>query len=96
MSLPLESRLARLLSPLLEFSAELEPPLEFRESKAKSIRPEDGLMITSWIVPTRCPEESVTCAPDNLLARTRCSLFRPVALSRFVLELRFADESFDC
>ncbi len=35
-------------------------PLELSESTAKSIRPEDGLIITSLIVPRVLPDESVT------------------------------------
>jgi hypothetical protein len=66
------------------------------ESRAKSIWPELALMMTSWMVPTRCRDESLTCAPTSLLARTQFSVLRPVALSRLVLQLRFAVESLDC
>jgi len=47
----------------------LEPPLELSERIAKSTRPDMGLMMTSLIVPSSVPEELVTCAPVNWLAR---------------------------
>jgi len=54
--------------------------LEFSERIAKSIRPEAALMRVSLIVPSVSPEEPVTFAPINWLARkSRCPM-RPVAL----------------
>lgn len=66
------------LEPLveeLEGLVELEelPPLvalELSERTAKSIRPEEGLTMTSLMVPKVLPEESVTCAPVSWLARS--------------------------
>jgi hypothetical protein len=43
--------------------------LPLNESTAKSIRPEVGLINTSRTVPNVCPDELVTCAPVNWLAR---------------------------
>jgi hypothetical protein len=43
--------------------------LPLNESTAKSIRPELGLINTSRTVPNACPDELVTCAPVNWLAR---------------------------
>jgi hypothetical protein len=99
-SLPLELWLTVVSDVLVE---ELELFIElsdvllelFSESRAKSTRPEDALIVTSWMVPIRWPEESLTCAPVSLLARTVLSLSRPVALKCFVLQLRLADESLD-
>jgi hypothetical protein len=95
-SLPLELRfmlLSVVVVEELELFIELSDVLlELSESNAKSTRPEDGLMITSCTVPTRWPEESLTCAPVSLLARTVLSLSRPVALRCLVLQLRFAEE----
>ncbi len=55
---------------VLEALLELLPALELSERTAKSSRPEVGLTITSLIVPRVLPEESVTCAPVNWLARS--------------------------
>ena len=52
-------------------------------------------MIVSSMVPTRLPEESLTAAPRNCVARTECSPSRPVALKCLVLQLRLDDESLD-
>ncbi len=66
------------LLPGLELEPELLP-LEFRERTAKSMRPEAGLMISSLIVPTVSPEEPVTLAPINWLARSSWWPMRPIA-----------------
>jgi len=98
-SLPLELRfmlLSGVLVEELELFIELSDVLlELSESKAKSTRPDDALIVTSWMVPTRWPEESLTCAPVSLLTRTVLSLSRPVALRCLVLQLRLADESLE-
>src|SRR5947209_7377973 len=68
----------------------LEPevePSEFNDNKAKSILPVVGLRMVSWICPARFPEESFTCAPTSLLARSGCSFIRPVAFRCLVLQL---------
>jgi len=46
------------------------PELEFKESTAKSIRPDVGLIMTALIVPRSWPWLSLTWAPIILLART--------------------------
>ncbi len=99
-SLPLELRFM-LLSVVVVVELELfielsDVLLELSESKAKSTRPEAALIVRSWMVPTLWPEESFTCAPVILLARTVLSLSRPVALRCLVLQLRLADELVDC
>jgi hypothetical protein len=89
--------LSDVLVEVLELFMELSDVLlEFSASNAKSTRPEDALMVTSWIVPTRWPEASFTCAPVSLLARTVLSLSRPVALSCLVLQLLWSEESLYC
>ncbi len=64
---------------LEELEAELEElpwlELEFNASTAKSIRPELAFTIQSLMVPNCWPEEPVTCAPVNWLAR---SSWRPM------------------
>ena len=56
--------------------------LELSESTANSIRPELGLIMVSLMLPNVSPEEPVTFAPFNWLARTCCWPERPVALHR--------------
>jgi hypothetical protein len=58
------------------------------ERMAKSMRPEDGLMMTSLTVPRFWPEELVTWALVSSEARTCCCCcMRPVALSELPLVL---------
>ncbi len=66
---------------LLPWDDELVPELllEFRDRTANSIRPEAGLMMVSLMVPRVSPEEPVTLAPVNWLARMSWCPMRPVA-----------------
>lgn len=58
------------------------------ERTAKSIRPEDGLMMTSLKVPRLWPEEPVTLALLSSEARTCCCCcMRPVALRELPLDV---------
>jgi len=71
----LELRADRELAPVLVLEVSLVPPalvaLELSEMIAKSARPDDGLMITSLIVPMAVsPELPFTSAPINLLTHT--------------------------
>jgi len=67
---------APVVSLEVELCCELIPvepdePLDPREIKAKSTRPEAGLIITSETVPIdSLPDEPLICALINLLART--------------------------
>ena len=88
MPLPLLGLVLLLLDDELPLGLVLLPELllELSESTANSIRPEFGLMMVSLIVPRLSPEEPVTVAPVNWLARTCCCAERPVALQRLELD----------
>ena len=63
-----------LLVVLPDVVSELPLPAPVLETfkMAKATRPEDGLMITSWMVPRDWPEELVTLEFESWLKRTCC------------------------